>query len=170
MYRPSSWSKQLDLDVSPTPTSLCRFCGVTDKSKSAWFWDSNKKTVAVILRHKSSNRSCWFWGPNQKTLYHLGFEAQSRNSRSSSPCARCRPHTTAPNLSIVRPPSTWLMWPFLILCTRSPTLTMILVAAHHATPATCTPRDKQIRFSKQTNDKDKTIEPFWIQIQISLSQ
>jgi hypothetical protein len=33
---------------------------------------------------------------------------------------------------------------------------MILVAARHATPATCTPREKQTRFSKQNKDKRKT--------------
>jgi hypothetical protein len=35
-----------------------------------------------------------------------------------------------------------------VLCTRSPTPAMILVAARHAAPATCTPPDKQTRFSK----------------------
>jgi hypothetical protein len=60
---------------------LRRFCGATDKSKTPWFWGSNKETVAVILMTKSPNRSCWFWGSNQKTLYHISFEAQSRNRR-----------------------------------------------------------------------------------------
>jgi hypothetical protein len=32
---------------------------------------------------------------------------------------------------------------------------MILAAARHAAPATCTPRDKQTRFSKQNKDKGK---------------
>jgi hypothetical protein len=36
----------------------------------------------------------------------LGFEAKQKNSRSSSHCARCRPHTVSPDLSIIRPPST----------------------------------------------------------------
>jgi hypothetical protein len=35
---------------------------------------------------------------------------------------------------------------------------MILIAARHAAPATCTPRDKQTRFSKQNKDKRKTNE------------
>jgi hypothetical protein len=30
-------SKLLDLDVCPASTSLHRFCGATDKLKSAWF-------------------------------------------------------------------------------------------------------------------------------------
>jgi hypothetical protein len=33
---------------------------------------------------------------------------------------------------------------------------MILIAAHHAAPTTCTPRDQQTRFSKQNEDKRKT--------------
>jgi hypothetical protein len=33
---------------------------------------------------------------------------------------------------------------------------MILIAARHAAPATCTPRDKQTGFSEQNKDKRKT--------------
>jgi hypothetical protein len=47
-----------------------------------------------------------------------------------------------------RPPSTRPVRPPPVLCTRSPTLTTVLVAARHAAPATCTPRDKQTRFSE----------------------
>jgi hypothetical protein len=72
-------SKLLDFNACPTPTSLHRFYGATDKPKPGWFWDPNQKTVVVILRHKSSNRSYWFWGPNRKTCHHLGFEAPPRN-------------------------------------------------------------------------------------------
>jgi hypothetical protein len=32
---------------------------------------------------------------------------------------------------------------------------MILITARHATPATCTPRDKQTRFSTRNKDKGK---------------
>jgi cytochrome c-type biogenesis protein CcmH/NrfF len=35
---------------------------------------------------------------------------------------------------------------------------MILIAAHHAAPATCTPRDKQTRFSNETKIKEKQNE------------
>jgi hypothetical protein len=35
---------------------------------------------------------------------------------------------------------------------------MILIAARHATPATCTVRDKQTRFSNQNKDNDKINE------------
>jgi hypothetical protein len=32
---------------------------------------------------------------------------------------------------------------------------MVLIATHHAAPATCTPRDKQPRFSNETKAKEK---------------
>jgi hypothetical protein len=47
---------------------------------------------------------------------------------------------------------------------------MMLIAARHASLATCTPRDKQTRFSNETKNKGKTIEMFQIQIQTSQSQ
>jgi hypothetical protein len=53
---------------------------------------------------------------------------------------------------------------------QSPTPVMILIAAHHVAPATCTPRDKQMRFSNETKNKGKTTEMSWIQIQASPSQ
>jgi hypothetical protein len=92
------------------------------------------KTVRVVLR------------PNHSQIVDLGFKAQPRNMRSSSPCTWCRPHTVTPDLSIVRPPSTRLVRSFLILCTRSATPVTILITARHAAPATCTQRDKQMRF------------------------
>jgi hypothetical protein len=102
------------------------------------------KTVRVVLR------------PNHSQTADLGFEAQPRNPRSSSPCARCRPHMVPPDLSITRPPSTRPVRPSPVLCTRSTTPATILVAACHAAPATCTPRDKQTWFSKRNKDKIKT--------------
>jgi hypothetical protein len=47
------------------------------------------------------------------------------------------------------------MRPSPVLCTRSPTPATVLVVAGHATPATCTPWDKQTRFSKRNKDKRK---------------
>jgi hypothetical protein len=101
------------------------------------------KTVWVVLR------------PNHSQTIDLGFKAQPRNPRSSSPHAQWRPHTTPLDLSIARSPSTWPVRPSLILCTRSPTPAMILVAARHVAPATCTPRDKQTRFSERDKYKRK---------------
>jgi hypothetical protein len=47
------------------------------------------------------------------------------------------------------------MRPSSVLCTRSSTPATVLVAVRHAAPATCTPRDKQTRFSKR--NKGKTV-------------
>jgi hypothetical protein len=201
----SVWSKPLDLDMCPMPTSLRQFCCATDKPKPAWFWGTNQETVAVILRPKSPNCSCWFWGSNRETLHHLGFEAQirnrchrfwgqitetvpvvlrpnhwqtidlgfeaqPRNPRTSSPRAWCKLHTVPPDLSINRPLSTWHVRPSPILCTRSSTPATILVTVRHAAPAAYTPREKQTRFSKRTKDKGKTTEPSRIRIQTLSSQ
>jgi hypothetical protein len=76
------------------------------------------KPQLLVLRPKSGSPSEWFWGQTTRTVaigfdvklgetVNLGFEAKPRNSRSSSSCARCRSYTMSPNLSIVRPPSTW---------------------------------------------------------------
>jgi hypothetical protein len=102
------------------------------------------KTVRVVLRS------------NHSQTIDLGFMAQLRNPCSSSPRARCRPHMAPPDLSIARPPSTRPMRPSLVLWTRSPTPAMILVTALHEAPATCTPRDKQTRFSNRNKGKIKT--------------
>jgi hypothetical protein len=95
-----------------------------------------RKTIRVVLRS------------NHSQTVDLGFEAQPRNPRSSSPRARCRPHTAPPDLSIVRPSNTRPVRSSPVLCTKSPTPVTILIAARHAAPATCTSRDKQTRFSK----------------------
>jgi hypothetical protein len=79
----------------------------------------------------------------RKEAMNLGFKAQPRNPHFSSPHAWCRPHTMPPDLSIARPPSTRLVRPSPVLCTKSPTSAMILIAARHVMPATCTRRDKQ---------------------------
>jgi hypothetical protein len=102
------------------------------------------KTVWVVLRS------------NHSQTIDLSFKAQLRNMRSSSPHTRCRLHTAPPDLSIVRPPSTRPVRPSLILYNRSSTPATILVVARHAAPVTCTPWDKQVRFSKQNKGKRKT--------------
>jgi hypothetical protein len=57
------------------------------------------------LRPNHNNHTTSFEAKPGETV-DLGFEGETRNTRSSSPCARCRPHTASPNLSIVRPLST----------------------------------------------------------------
>jgi hypothetical protein len=96
----STWSKPLDLNTCPAPTSLHRFYDATDKLKHTWFWEPNQKTVAVILKPKLPNWICQFWGPNRKTLHHLGFEAQPRN-----PLPVLRPNRDKPSPPVLR--SNW---------------------------------------------------------------
>jgi hypothetical protein len=129
-----------------------------------------EKTVATGFEAKLEKIiTIGFEAKSEKTI-DLGFEAQPRNSCPSSPRARYRPHTALPDLSIVQPPSTQPVRPSPVLCTRSPTLAMSLIAARHATPTTCIPRDKQTRFSTRNKDKGKTTEMSRIQIQTSPSQ
>jgi hypothetical protein len=47
---------------------------------------------------------------------------------------------------------------------------MIIIAARHAAPATCTPRDKQTRFSKQNKDKRKTKQNLSYQLAVKPRQ
>jgi hypothetical protein len=64
------------------------------KTVATGFEAKPEKTVPVVLRL------------NHRQTVNLGFEAQPRNPRSSSLRARCRLHTTPPDLSITRPSST----------------------------------------------------------------
>jgi hypothetical protein len=162
-------TKPSDFDTCLTSSCLYRLYGVTDKSKSAWFWGSNQEIIVVILRLKSPNQSYQFWDSNRKPEPPIlrpnrekpsqwfwwqpvdhGFNAQPRNLYLSSPCAWCRLHTASPDLPIVRPSSIWPVQPSPILYTRSPTPTTILVATHHTAPITCTLWDKQMWFSTRT--------------------
>jgi hypothetical protein len=184
------WSKSLDLNTCPVPTSLRQFCSAIDKPKPACFWGPNQETVVVILRSKSPNYSYRFWGPNQETwvtgfeakpretvaagfkakpektvrvvlrsnhwqTVHLGFEAQPRNLRSSSPRAWCRHHIASPDLPIVQPPSTWPMRPTLVLCTKSPTPIIILVSALPCCTYHLHTTRPQMWFSNETKIKVK---------------
>jgi hypothetical protein len=127
-----------------------------EKNRRSRFWGQPLETIATGFEAKLAKTVRVVSRPNHSQTVDLGFEAQPRNPLSSSPCARCRPHIAPLDLLIARPPSTWPVWPSPVLCTMSPTLATILVAARHAAPATCTPRDKQTRFSKRNKDKRKT--------------
>jgi hypothetical protein len=107
-----------------------------------------RKLSPLVLRPNQRKLSQQVLRPNHSQNVDLGFEAQPRNPQSSSPHARCRPHMAPPYLSTARPSSTQHVRPSPVLCTRSPTPATVLVAACYAAPATCTPRDKQMRFFK----------------------
>jgi hypothetical protein len=91
----------------------------------------------MILWVKSPNRSCRFWAQTEKPV-DLGFKDKPRNSRPSSPCSWCRPHTGSPDLLTVRPPSiqhvldhTKSFAPSLLFLPRS----SLLPAMPHQSPA-----------------------------------
>jgi hypothetical protein len=148
-----------DFEAKPEETVAAGFVVKPPETVATSFEAKPAKTVQVILR------------PNQSQNVDLGFKTQTRNTRSSSPHARCRPHTAPLDLSISRPPSTRPVRPFPILCIRSPTPATILVAACHTAPATYTPRDKQTRFSERNKGKRKNkTKLFRIRIQTVPSQ
>jgi hypothetical protein len=128
-------------ETKPSETVAAGFEAKQLETIAAGFEAKPAKTVRVVLRL------------NHSQTVNLGFDAQPRNSRSSPLCAWCRPHTSSPDLSIAGSLSTQSVRPSMILCTRSPTPVMISITARHAAPATCTPRDKQTRFSKRNKDK-----------------
>jgi hypothetical protein len=129
-------------------TRATDFEAQTGKPEATNFEDKPEETVSVILRSSHWQTVIVVLRQNHWQTIDLGFEAHSRNQRFSSSRAWCRPHTAPPDLSIAQPPSTRSVRPSSIICIRSPTPATILIAAHHATPATYTPRDKQMWFYK----------------------
>jgi hypothetical protein len=120
-----------------------------EKTVAAGFEAKPLETVATGFEAKPAKTFRVVLRPNHSQTVDLGFKAQPRNSCSLSPCDRCRPHTVPADLSTARSLSTRPVRPSPVLCTRSPTPTMVLVATRHTAPATCTPRDKQTRFSER---------------------
>jgi hypothetical protein len=139
-------------DAKPGETVVTSFEAILEKTVATSFEAKLKKTVAAGFEAKPAETVAAGFDAKSLETVDIGFKAQPRNPRSSSPRARCRPHPTPPDLSIARPPSTWPVWASPVFCTRSPTPVTIC----HATPATCTPWDKQTRFSKWNKDKRKT--------------
>jgi hypothetical protein len=130
----------------------------------------NRQTKAhLVLRPKPRNRRGDFEASNHQTKA-AGFEAHT-GKPSTTLVLRLNQETRAPSLQVpggdrtrrhptARPPSTRPVRPSTVLCTRSPTPVIVLIAARHAAPATCTPRDKQTRFSERNKDKRKTKQSY----------
>jgi hypothetical protein len=167
---------------SKSPSRRCQFLGPNRKTlhhldfeaqprnHRRQFWGQTRETVVTGFEAKLEKTVPVVLRPNHWQTVDLDFKAQPRSLHSSSPRARCRLHTVPPDLLISRLSSTKPVRPSSILCTRSPTPDMVLIAACHAAPASCTQRDKQTRFFKQTKDKGKTNESCRIRIQTSPSQ
>jgi hypothetical protein len=143
----------------------------------------NWQTVArLILRSKprncrgnfgaqmtKPNRSCRFWGPNWETRRHWFWGLTKKPALLVCLCMVHTAHDVTRHSN--RPTTEYLTcaWPSLILCTRSPTPAMILIAARHIAPVTYTPWDKQTQISIRT-DRGKTTEISRIRIQTTTSQ
>jgi hypothetical protein len=142
-------------------TDATSFEAKLEKTVATGFEVKSPETVATSFEAKPEKTVWVVLRPNHSQTIDLGFKAQPRNPRSSSPHARCRPHTVPPDLSIARPPSTRPVRSSPVLCTRSPTPAMIIIAIWHAAPATCTPRDKQTWFSNRNKDKRNTKQNYY---------
>jgi hypothetical protein len=143
-------------DVKLEKTVITGFEAKPEKTIAAGFEVKPLETVAASFEAKPVKTVRVVLRSNHSQTADLGFKAQPRNLRSSSTRARCSLHTAPLDLSIARPPSTRPVRPSPVLYIKSPTPITILVTARHATLATCTPRDKQMRFSKRNKDKEKT--------------
>jgi hypothetical protein len=62
--------KSLDLNACPTPTSLYRFCGATDKSKTAWFLRSKTRNCDSDFDAQITKPPTLILRLNQKTCAH----------------------------------------------------------------------------------------------------
>jgi hypothetical protein len=143
-------------EAKPGETVVTSFEAKLEKTVTAGFEVKPLETVTTSFEAKPAKTVRVVLKPSHSQIVDLRFEAQPRNPRSSSPRARCRPHTAPPDLLIAQPPSTRPVQPSPVLCRRSPIPATILVTTRHAAPTTCTPRDKQPRFSNRNNDKRKT--------------
>jgi hypothetical protein len=167
VLRPKPRNRHGDFEAQITKPELPVLRPKLKNPPPPWFWGSTKKptagfeaklpeTVVTGFEPKPTKTVRVDLRPNHSQTIDLSFEAQPRNPRSSSPHARWRLHMAPPDHSIIRPLSTRHVRPSPVFCTRSPTPAMILVAARHATPTTCTPQDKQTWFSKQNKGKRRT--------------
>jgi hypothetical protein len=125
---------------------------VQTKNPSWWFWGTNHQTIAVGFEAQAGKSEATDFkvklGEIIVTSFEvklgvtvdLGFESKPRNSRSSSPCARCKLHKTSSDLPIFWSLSTWYVpdypqssTPGLLLLSRSSSLSTMshLSPAHH---------------------------------------
>jgi hypothetical protein len=114
----------------------------------------------VILWPKSPNRSCWFWGPIWETRRPWFWGSTKKPALLVSLYTVHALHSVIWPLDRLATEYLTCAWPSLVLCTKTPTPTTILVAAHHAAPVTYTSQDKQI--STQT-DRGRTTKISQIQ-------
>jgi hypothetical protein len=167
----SRWSKPLDLDACLAPfSSPRRFCGAIAKPRNCHrnFVGQIAKPQLLVLSPNPRNPREWFWGQTTRIVatsfevkpretVNLSFEAQRRNSRSSSPFEPCRPRTASPGISIVWPSSTQPVLdhprssaPSLLLLPQS----LSLPSMPHMSPIhNETSKPRQVNYSSQMKPK-----------------
>jgi hypothetical protein len=129
-----------DFETKPDETVITNFEAKLEKTVATGFEAKLVKTVQVVLRQ------------NHSQTVDLDFKAQPRNPRSSSPRARCRPHTAPPGHRVPdlcdHPRSSA---PGLLLLPRSSSLHAMphLPPAHHETSKCDSPNETKIK--KQTD-------------------
>jgi hypothetical protein len=132
-------------------------------------WRNRQTESYAVSRPKSRNRHSHYETQTEKSSnmdLRLNQETHSPHLLvHGTDCTQCYPNSRSPDHWV---PDVWLT--ISILCIRSPTHAMILVAARYVAPATCTPRDKQTRFSTRNKNKGKSIKMLWIWIQTSECQ
>jgi hypothetical protein len=89
-------------EAKPGETVATNFETKLEKTVAARFETKPLETVATSFEAKPVKTVRLVLRPNHSETVDLSFEAQPRNPRSSSPHARCRPHTAPPNLSTAR--------------------------------------------------------------------
>jgi hypothetical protein len=129
MHVPQRLHPPIDFMAQPTKRSPLGFEAQTKKLLQ-WFWGPNHQTVVASFEAQTGKLEATDFEskpgetvttgfeaksgeivpvvlrPNHRQIVELGFEAQPRNTRSSSPRVWCRPHIASLDLPIVRPPST----------------------------------------------------------------
>jgi hypothetical protein len=137
-------------EAKPLETVAIGFETKPMKTVTTAFEAKPAKTVRVILRS------------NHSQPVDLGFKAQPRNLRSSSPRARCRVHMAPPDLCDHPRSST----PGLLLLPRSSSLHAMqhLPPAHHETSKHDSPNETKIKEkqNKIVPDSNSTLASQWL--------
>jgi hypothetical protein len=154
------WSKPLDLDACPVSSlSSCRFYGAQTKKPSRWFCGPHHQTVAtgfvaqigkperVILRPNHKNRSHQFWCQTWRSRWLWFWGWTKKPALILSLCMVQITHSITRPLDSSAIEYLTCAWPSSVLCTKSHTLSSILIIAHHAALVTYASWDNQTCFS-----------------------
>jgi hypothetical protein len=93
-------------EAKPGETVATSFEAKLEKTVTAGFEAKPLETVAIGFEANPVKTVRVVLRPNHSQTVDFGFKIQPRNPHSSFPRVRCIPHTTPPDLSTARPPST----------------------------------------------------------------